>query len=227
MPPAAPQLDTSEALGFWEVHTVKKGWAPLAPALQPALDSAMRMSLERVELLVDPIARAWVPNPDAVDEAIRRRCAVYVAYPLECTMGKVDGAPPRPLRRRSAATPSSADGAEVRGLASEVADVAETMQPDASVRDAVEPPALQLADAAEEREEEEDLEEEEDPLMFTAKPRDGFVIHSSMFERLQQGASERQAGHRYSESAWAAPSDGSNGVVQTSDAVIEGSKGAG
>merc|ERR1719265_740762 len=35
----APAIqDAEHDLGFWEVHTVKKGWAPLAPALQPALD---------------------------------------------------------------------------------------------------------------------------------------------------------------------------------------------
>lgn len=41
--------------------------------------------------------------------------------------------------------------------------------------------------------------EAEDPLMFTAKPVDGIVINSSIFERLQQGVSERYAGHRYAE----------------------------
>lgn len=44
-----------------------------------------------------------------------------------------------------------------------------------------------------------EFHEEEDPLMFTAKPVDGIVIHSSIFERLQQGVSERYAGHRYAE----------------------------
>jgi len=44
---------------------------------------------------------------------------------------------------------------------------------------------------------EEEFQEEEDPLMFTAKPVDGIVINSSIFERLQKGVSERYAGHRY------------------------------
>lgn len=39
--------------------------------------------------------------------------------------------------------------------------------------------------------------EERDPLMFTAQPVNGFVIQSAIFERLQEGVSERYAGHRY------------------------------
>jgi hypothetical protein len=104
----------------WEVHTKKRGWAPLAPALQPALDAAMASNEERVELLIDTVARSWVPNPAAVDDTTRQRCVVYVALPRERKMGKVGGEPPRPIRRQASAS----------GVEDEVGDQADTLPMD-------------------------------------------------------------------------------------------------
>jgi hypothetical protein len=55
---------------------------------------------ERVELLVDMLARAWVPDSANADDMVRERCATYVALPRESKMGKLGGEPPRPIRRR-------------------------------------------------------------------------------------------------------------------------------
>ncbi|CAE8621491.1 unnamed protein product, partial [Polarella glacialis] len=93
--------------GQWEVHTVKRGWAPLAPALQGALSRAMAAAEDQVEILIDPSTRSWVPDPAALNEAARERCSVYAAFPRERKMGKVGGEPPRPVRWRSGAPLSS------------------------------------------------------------------------------------------------------------------------
>lgn len=77
---------------------MKCGWAPLAPALQPALDAAMASVASCVEIRIDPATKAWIPDAADVDEEIVRRCVVYAACPLEKTLGKVGGSPPRSVR---------------------------------------------------------------------------------------------------------------------------------
>jgi len=161
---------------------VRRGWAPLAPALQAALDFAMASNEDRVELLIDPTSRAWLPNSPAIDEARRRSCAVYVALPKERRMGKVGGEAPRPIRWASAMLD---EGASAGGAGSGYV-VSGVAWPAAAGR------------AAEGGSGDGDGDvEDEDPLMFTAKPADGVVLHSSVFERLQLGVSERFAGYRY------------------------------
>jgi len=178
--------------GEWEVHTVTKGWAPLALALQPALDAALVASprVERVEILLDPTAKSWVAEPDSVSDNVRRRCTVYVVFPLEQKMGKVGGESPRPLRWRPHGglkdindnAPSICPGVYASCTADPV-----TPHPDEPVSARSQPPS----DFPSEK------KIDDDPLMFTANPVDGFVIHTGVFERLQHGISERYAGHRY------------------------------
>lgn len=207
---------------------MKRGWAPLAPALQPALDAAMSSTAERVEVLVDPVARSWVPDPAAAGEAIRQRCVVYVALPLEQKMGKVGGEPPRPVRWRASDEDDDAVAAAAGVVAAASgADTAPTCEEPAVASEAREGPSTDKLPSAEAwtsagcppAPEEEpgageppgaDVElqaetspgtagalEEDDPLTFTAKPSDGVVIQSAVFERLQHGVSARYAGHRY------------------------------
>eukprot|EP00490_Sorites_sp_Unknown_P003738 CAMPEP_0114641190 /NCGR_PEP_ID=MMETSP0191-20121206/2117_1 /TAXON_ID=126664 /ORGANISM="Sorites sp." /LENGTH=106 /DNA_ID=CAMNT_0001853199 /DNA_START=49 /DNA_END=369 /DNA_ORIENTATION=- len=66
--------------GQWQVRSVKRGWATLAPALQAALTSAMSQIQDRVEILIDPETRTWVHDVHDVDAATRARCQVYEAY---------------------------------------------------------------------------------------------------------------------------------------------------
>jgi len=206
------QVDGATCDGEWEVHTVKRGWAPLTPALQPALHAAMASLEEKVEILVDVASKAWVPHPALVDAAIRERCVAYVAMPKQCALGKVGGEPPRPVRwqarvvtgtvleEASGTNASSEEEAAEAGKAGEAALVPEAAQEAVVVSDmspmsltafAEKPHAhcmetlAQSADA-------------NDVLMFTAQPADGILIQSSVFERLRQGASERCAAHRYS-----------------------------
>ncbi|CAL1143425.1 unnamed protein product [Cladocopium goreaui] len=53
--------------GQWQVRTVKRGWATLAPALQAALTQAMSQIEDRVEILIDPDTRTWVRDVHHVD----------------------------------------------------------------------------------------------------------------------------------------------------------------
>eukprot|EP00928_Gymnodinium_smaydae_P030983 TRINITY_DN22893_c0_g1_i1.p1 TRINITY_DN22893_c0_g1~~TRINITY_DN22893_c0_g1_i1.p1 ORF type:complete len:577 (-),score=63.77 TRINITY_DN22893_c0_g1_i1:358-2088(-) len=179
---------TTQRNGVWEVFTVKRGWAALAPALQPALDEAMgaRSSADQVDILVDPVARAWVPNPMAVDEIVRHRCVAYAAFPSDRKMGKVGGEPPRPIRW--SANDKVHCEIEHDDAAADACCVDRPLHVDNE-------PVLEDSNQADADQEEND--EIPDPLMFTATPADGFVIHSSVFERLQQGGLERYAGHRY------------------------------
>jgi len=103
---ATPQEDKATRNGEWEVHTVKRGWAPLTPALQPALHWAMGSLEEKVEILVDVAAKAWVPEPALVDDSIRERCVAYVAMPQQRALGKVGGEPPRPVRWQPRVAPT-------------------------------------------------------------------------------------------------------------------------
>jgi len=108
-------------------------------------------------------------------------------------MGKVGGEPPRPVRWRSsddtddAAPKVNRDGA------------APASEEPAAGSNAAAAEATAAAEGAEEDEAEAEEDEEDDPLTFTAKPADGVVIQSAVFERLQHGVSERCAGHRYAE----------------------------
>lgn len=220
-------VEDSSSEGQWEVDTVRRGWAPLAPALQSALDFAMASSAARVEILIDPVERAWLADPSTVDEARRRRCAVYVALPKESRMGKVGGEPPRAVRRQPACASSDGDPAEEasgRPEARSAAAARAACLPPAAAGPpgvprggtAVTPSAVgtavpttgaspgaacaaveSLATGAGGGVETAEPQEEEDALMFTAKPADGVVLHSSIFERLQRGVSERYAGYRY------------------------------
>lgn len=205
-----PAVVVPSRSGDWEVHTVKKGWAPLAPALQPALDAAMASTAEMVEVLVDPVARSWVPNPAAVGDDVRHRCVVYLALPHQQLMGKVGGEPPRPVRWRRAGadeagfsgsaaaappTASVADGCAAAAGAGTAAVGGSPVAP--AVGSTAAAAEEHLGDTAAAREPGVPTAEEEDPLAFTAKPADGVVIHSAVFERLQHGVSARHAGHRY------------------------------
>lgn len=91
--------------GQWQVRTVKRGWATLAPALQAALTQAMSQIEDRVEILIDPDTRTWVRDVHHVDAATRARCQVYEAFPIDRKMGKVGGEAPRALRWRAGAEP--------------------------------------------------------------------------------------------------------------------------
>ncbi|CAE6911182.1 unnamed protein product [Symbiodinium sp. CCMP2592] len=104
---ALQQLPTLlPAKGHWQVHTTKRGWASLAPALQDALSRAMSQSEDRVEIHIDPAtSRVWMPDKAAADPARRSSCLVYEAFPLDRTIGKVGGEPPRPVRWRVGAGP--------------------------------------------------------------------------------------------------------------------------
>ncbi|CAE7878775.1 unnamed protein product, partial [Symbiodinium microadriaticum] len=103
----AQQLPTLfPAKGHWQVHTTKRGWASLAPALQDALSRAMSQSEDRVEIHIDPAtSRVWMPDKVAADPARQSSCLVYEAFPLDRTIGKVGGEPPRPVRWRVGAGP--------------------------------------------------------------------------------------------------------------------------
>ncbi|CAJ1430096.1 unnamed protein product [Effrenium voratum] len=98
--------NSKAAQGQWQVRTVKRGWATLAPALQGALTQAMCQIQDRVEILVDPSTRSWVSD---ADPALRARCLVYEAYPLDRKMGKAGGEAPRPVRWRAGAGPAAVD----------------------------------------------------------------------------------------------------------------------
>lgn len=162
-----------------------------------------------VEILVDVASKAWVPQPALVDASIRERCVAYVAMPQQRALGKVGGEPPRPVRwqaRVTTGTVFEARGTEASSEApeaaktGEVALVAEAAQETVVVSDmspmsltafAEEPHAHCMETPAE-------SQDANDVLMFTAQPADGILIQSVVFERLQQGASERSAAHRYS-----------------------------
>ncbi|CAE7863400.1 unnamed protein product, partial [Symbiodinium necroappetens] len=103
----AQQLPTLfPAKGHWQVHTTKRGWASLAPALQDALSRAVSQSEDRVEIHIDPAtSRVWMPDKVAADPARQSSCLVYEAFPLDRTIGKVGGEPPRPVRWRVGAGP--------------------------------------------------------------------------------------------------------------------------
>jgi len=199
----------ASTLGAWEVDTLKKGWAPLAPALQPALDLAMGTTplQERVEILVDLATKMWVQRgaagstqvDDEEEQILRARCLVYVVFPPEGTMGKVGGAPPRQIRWRPEAAeeegqPKRLDSCEDRREACSANDVGAARL--RGVGEAKAEPQVRQPD------------EESDPLMYTAKPLDGVLIGCALFERLQQTTSERQANHRY-----ASPASGADGVT--------------
>ena len=95
--PSAQRVEAKRN-GVWEVDTVKNGWKPLAPALQSALDTAMAMSVDRVEVLIDPVSRTWYMDVASADDEVRQRCTWYVVFPRRQEMGKIDGAPPRSVR---------------------------------------------------------------------------------------------------------------------------------
>ena len=65
----------------YEVNTTSKGWAPLAPALQPALDEAMSKDVDRIEVIIDPVARTWVRDLALLDESVQQRCVTYPLWP--------------------------------------------------------------------------------------------------------------------------------------------------
>lgn len=130
----------------------------------------MQLGDERVELLIDPETMAWVREP--VDEARRRSCMVYVAWPRERRMGKVGGEAPRPLRWLPGPPPPPAAAlAEGRAGRSVPAEGSGRLPAPAAGQD---------------------------PLMFTAGLAGGTVLSNSVFERLQLGVAERFAGYRYS-----------------------------
>lgn len=155
---------------------MKNGWKPLAPALQSALDTAMAMSVDRVEVLIDPVSRTWYMDVASADDEVRQRCTWYVVFPRRQEMGKIDGAPPRSVR----------------------------WAPEERSPVTLAPSERRMPNSHEEREDgadrsdvQEDLsgDTEGDPLMFTAIC--GFIIDSAMFERLQQNVQARHAAHRY------------------------------
>lgn len=211
------QVDEATCEGEWEVHTVKRGWAPLTPALQPALHAAMASPEEKVDILVDVASKAWVPQPALVDASIRERCVAYVAMPQQRALGKVGGEPPRPVRwqpRVAAGTVLEASGAlaSSEAAAAEFAEAAEAgkageavllpeVAPEAAVVSDLSPKLLTAFAEQPQTHCMESIAESADAndvLMFTAQPADGILIQSSVFERLRQGASERCAAHRYS-----------------------------
>jgi len=210
--PGRQEVDTFLSCnGEWEVHTVKRGWAPLAPALQPALNAAMDAAAERVEVLVDPVVRSWVADPAMVAEAVRQRCVVYVALPRQRMMGKVGGEPPRPVRWRAAgdAVKCPRGEADVASMTRDLGlgstegvtpGIAECARTAAAEEAPAAMPNMSLVHATcwdEEDVEPAEEEEEGDLLTFTAKPADGVFINSAVFERLQHGISARGAAHRY------------------------------
>lgn len=188
----------------------------------------MALSQERVEIMIDPSTRAWLPDITAVAEARRQRCALYVAMPHERRMGKVGGEAPRPVRWRpvgeSPCEPANAGAGEAVPTAAGTAAAgsgaggspAHPVTPTAPVAEVAarvpqrEPedapwspadtcrPALPGESPVELEAAEAQAVLEEDPLMFTAQPADGVVLRSSVFQRLQLGVSERHAEYRYS-----------------------------
>mmetsp|Transcript_43763 Transcript_43763/g.102123 ORF Transcript_43763/g.102123 Transcript_43763/m.102123 type:complete len:133 (+) Transcript_43763:55-453(+) len=79
------------AKGRWQVKTVKRGWATLAPSLQEALTEAMLQTKDRVEIRIDPAtSRAWVPDGlEILETEATPSFLAYEAYPLDRTVGKV------------------------------------------------------------------------------------------------------------------------------------------
>lgn len=177
-------VDDASGAGMWEVNTTSKGWAPLAPALQPALDEAMSMDVDHIELIIDPVARIWVRELNSLDESIQQRCVTYIALPKEQKMGKVGGAPPRPVRRRPGSDESGGvESAMQIAVATHSAAACNILHSEDD-KDSLDGDVTESAD---------------DPLMFTAHPADGILINEGVLERIRQGAAERQACHRYSE----------------------------
>jgi len=197
----APAVMTG--LEMWEVHTVKKGWAPLAPTLQEALSCAMEDdTVERVEVFIDVAARSWIQDPSTVDDTARARCVVYAVFPRESKMAKVGGELPRPIRRRPLEPPVEPPPPRPTRTASQPATVAPT-----TLKQLAEPQRPKEQEGLMDTEQRDDCDDEEDedadndidPLMFTAAPTatGGVVLSKQVFEKLRQGASERCAGYRY------------------------------
>jgi len=199
---SAAQCARDSCGGHWEVDTVRKGWAPLSPWLQPALRWAMSLQQERVEILIDPHTRTWLWDPasDLLGEKRRSQCDVFIAHPLERRMGKVGGERPRQVRWKKDPNHDIGDAATSTSAGSTTANspATENNSPGIENGDKEQQYHLQCSPLGEPAKDEED-----DPLMFTAKPSSGIILDVVIFERLLQGVSERYAHYRYaSDRCW-------------------------
>lgn len=185
--------------GSWEVDTLRRGWAQLAPALQDALDFAMSSGQERMHMLVDPTTKSWIRDASTVDEVRRRSCSIYVAYPREQLMGKVGGEAPRLVRWVPNKAVADAQAKDVENSKGEAVPGCPAMAHVATSAAAFSPPSRLHSGLQFEWEEQQGTKTStaEDPLLLPAQPPEGVLLEISVFERIQWGSAERLALHRY------------------------------